>query len=188
MLRRTIAAALLVCVVLALSACGSKPQTTGNEGGAGPATTSSAVSGTAELDGGSPETESSGPAKVGDQLTAGPWGVSVSEVYSKGEAPGMVKPAAGKEFMYVQVSLSNNGSSVLVVKPEDFSMTDSSGAPVKPFGKRQAYNAVDMSPLEPKYGTSTAFIFEVAPGSTGYTFTFAPEVDGARIPRSVTVP
>jgi len=75
-----------------------------------------------------------------------------------------------------------------MVKPEDFSMTDSSGATSRPFGKHQAYNAVDMSPLEPEYGTSTAFICEVAPGSTGYTFTFAPEVDGARILRSVTAP
>ena len=100
----------------------------------------------------------------------------------------MVKAAKGKEFRYVEVSLSNNGAMVLKISPEDFSMTDSSGAVVKPFGKRQAYNAWNMTPLEPKYGTNTAFIYEVAPGSTGYTFVFAPEVDGKNVPLAVSVP
>jgi hypothetical protein len=132
--------------------------------------------------------QASGPAKVGDELRAGPWVFSVTGVNSKQEAPGQVKPAAGKEFMYVEVSVYNDGTATLPIKPEDFSMKDSSGTLLKPFGKRQAYNAVDMTPLKPKYSTMTAFIYEVPPGSTGYTFTFAPEVDGKKVPLQVSVP
>ena len=40
---------------------------------------------------------------------------------------------------------------------------------------------------EPKYGTNTTFIYAVDPGSTGYTLTFSPEVDGQKTPLVVTV-
>jgi len=53
-------------------------------------------------------------------------------------------------------------------------MTDSCGAKVKTFGRQQAYNAWMVTPLEPKYGTNTAFIYAVDPGSMGFVFTFAP--------------
>ena len=43
-----------------------------------------------------------------------------------------------------------------------------------------------MSPLEPDYGTSTAFIYAVDPGSTGFVFTFSPQVDGQKTPLEVS--
>jgi len=128
-----------------------------------------------------------GPANVGDEQKSGPWTFSVTEVYTKDEAPGQVPPPAGKEFMYVDVSIYNSGTTTLEVRPEDFSMKDASGATIEPFGERQAYNAVDMSPLEPNYSTLTAFIYAVDPGSTGYVFAFAPEVDGTKTPMEVAV-
>lgn len=185
MSRRAILVTAVLCVFLLLGGCRQAQAPTQTPIGA--TGSSETPSPAAEPSTSAAAQVPTSPAKLGDELTAGPWGFSVSEVYSKQEAPGMVKPAKGKEFMYVQVWLSNNGTATLKVKPADFSMKDSSGATVKPFGKRQAYNAYAMTPLEPKYGTNTAFIYEVTPDSTGYTFTFAPEVDGEKVPVSVTV-
>ena len=44
-----------------------------------------------------------------------------------------------------------------------------------------------MSPLEPKHGTNTAFIYAVDPGSTSQILTFSPEVDGQEVPLAVSV-
>ena len=180
-------AASLVCLAALLlagllTACGSSSSGTSSDAGAAsaPATAAASVPATTAA---SPP----GPAAVGDQLTAGPWLVSVTQVSVQPEAPGQVPPPAGKELMYVDVSLSNTGAETLEITPKQFALTDSSGAIVKTFGKRQAYNAWQMSPLEPKYGTSTAFIYAVDPGSTGYTLTFSPEVDGQEVPLAVTV-
>jgi len=93
----------------------------------------------------------------------------VREVTVEKEAPGQIPPPSGKELRFVQVERFN------------------SGAEVKTFAKHQAYNALDMSPLEPNYGTTTAFIFAVDPGSTGFVFTFTPEVDGQKTPLEVSV-
>jgi hypothetical protein len=178
---------LAVCVfsaVLVLSACGTTPAPTPQSSGSTNSVTSPAASPPSSSSAAKP----SGPAKVGTDLKAGPWTFTVSEIRHDQTAPGMVKPAAGKEFMYVDVGLGNTGTTTLAIKPEDCSMKDSSGAVVKPFGQRQAYNAFHMSPLEPKYGTSTSFIYEVTPGTTGYVFTFAPEVDGTPVPLEVSVP
>jgi hypothetical protein len=173
-------AALLLAGVL--SACGSSsPETSA-------ATTPASAPASAEAS--TPATTAappSGPAAVGDQLAAGPWTFSVTDVSVQPEAPGQVPPPAGKELMFVNVNLANTGTETLQITPKQFALTDSSGAVVKTFGKRQAYNALQMSPLEPKYGTSTTFIYAVDPGSTGYTLTFSPEVDGEEVPLAVTV-
>ena len=128
-----------------------------------------------------------GPAAIGEQPTAGPWTFSVSDVSVQPEAPGQIPPPAGKELLFVSTSLANTGTETLLITPQQFELTDSSGATVKTFGKRQAYNAWKMSPLEPQYGTSTTFIYAVDPGSTGYTLTFSPEVDGQKTPLAVGV-
>ena len=187
MSRRLALAALVLCVVIPLLAqagCTSA-QSAAPEGGTGSSSVASPATEPAES---TAEEEPGGPAKVGEELSAGPWLVKVDSVSSEQQAPGQVSPAAGKEFMFVEVQLSNTGSGTLQIVPEDFTMTDSSGAAMVPFGKRQAYNAVAMSPLDPKYGTNTTFIYEVTPGSTGYTFTFSPEIDGAKAALVWTVP
>ena len=109
------------------------------------------------------------------------------EVTVEREAPGQIPPPSGKELMFDQVELFNSGTETLEIKPGQFSMKDSSGTDLQTFGMRQAYNALGMSPLEPNYGTTTAFICAVDPGSTGFVFTFAPEVDGQKTPLEVSV-
>jgi hypothetical protein len=172
-------ALLLAC---ALSACGS-----GSSDGSAATSAASALPSVPASAAVTPTAAPTGPAAIGDQLTAGPWTFSVTDVSVQPEAPGQVPPPAGKELMFVNVSLANTGTETLQITPKQFALTDSSGATVKTFGKRQAYNAYMMSPLEPKYGTTTAFIYAVDPGSTGYTLTFSPEVDGQAVPLPVTV-
>ena len=170
----------LLCCVLVVGCSAGQPAQP-------PATSGSAETPTAAESEPAPTETQSGPAKVGDEQKSGPWTFSVTDVYTEDEAPGQVPAPAGKELMYVEVSIYNSGTTTLEVKPEDFSMKDESGAAVETFGKRQAYNALDMSPLEPNYSTMTAFIYAVDPGSTGYVFTFAPEVDGSTTPMDVAV-
>jgi hypothetical protein len=174
----------LAVLILAsvLAACGSSSGGASSSAGAASTPTVAASSPSATT-----AASPGGPAAVGDQLTAGPWQVSVSDVHVESEAPGQVPAPSGKELMYVEVSLANTGSDTLQITPKQFELTDASGAAVKTFGKRQAYNAWMMSPLEPKYGTNTAFIYAVDPGSTGYTLTFSPEVDGQAMPLAWTV-
>jgi hypothetical protein len=183
---RPLAASLfcLAALLLAglLTACGSSSSATSSDAGAASAPVAAAASAPATT-----ASSPAGPAAVGDQLTAGPWQVSATRVSVEPEAPGQIPPPAGKELMYVEFSLSNTGTETLEITPQQFELTDSSGATVKTFGKRQAYNAWMMSPLEPKYGTNTSFIYAVDPGSTGYTLTFSPEVDGQTVPLSWTV-
>jgi hypothetical protein len=112
---------------------------------------------------------------------------SVPEAMPESQASVKRALSSGKELMFVQVELFNSGTEALEIKPGQFSLKDSSCAEVKTFGKHQAYNALDMSPLEPNYGTTTAFIFAVDPGSTGFVFTFTPEVDGQKTPLEVSV-
>jgi hypothetical protein len=181
---RPLAAALLCVAILpgglALGACGSSSSgASDGESSASPSAPAATPT--------TPEASPSGPAKVGDRQTAGPWTFTVRSVEVQPEAPGQVPPPAGKELMYVSVELSNTGTETLEIEPRQFTLTDASGATVKTFGKRQAYNAWQMSPLEPDYGTSTAFIYAVDPGSTGYTLTFSPEVAGQETPLAVTV-
>ncbi len=182
MSKRIALAIALACAVALVAGCAGNASTSGT-GGAKPEPATSQVA-TEPVE----EQSSTGPGKVGDEKTAGPWTVSVQSVTPEQQAPGQVAPAAGKEFMFVSVSLANTGTGTLEIKPEDFSMTDASGAPVQPFGKRQAYNAVGMTPLPANAGTTTTFIYEVAPGSKGYTFTYAPTVDGAKQALVWTVP
>jgi len=112
---------------------------------------------------------------------------SVPEAMPESQASVKRALSSGKELMFVQVELFNSGTEALEIKPGQFSLKDSSCAEVKTFGKHQAYNALDMSPLEPNYGTTTAFICAVDPGSTGFVFTFTPEVDGQKTPLEVSV-
>jgi len=172
----------IACCTIILAGCGAgQAATTTNQEAAVPP--SSAPVGNEPA----PADQSSGPAGVGDEMTSGPWTFMVSEVYTEDEAPGQVPAPSGQELMYVAVSLYNSGTTELEIKPEDFSMKDESGAVLETFGKRQAYNALDMTPLQPEYSTTTAFIYAVDPGSTGYVFAFAPEVDGVRTPMEVKV-
>ena len=170
---------LLCCALVAGCAGGQSAQP--------PATSGAAETPTAAESEPAPVEEQSGPAKVGDEQKSGPWTFTVTDIYTENVAPGQIPAPAGKELLFVNVGLYNSGTTTLEIKPEDFSMKDGSGATVETFAKRQAYNALDMSPLEPDYSTTTAFIYAVDPGSTGFVLTFAPEVEGTATPMEVAV-
>ena len=52
-------------------------------------------------------------------------------------------------------------------------------------GGRQAYNAEDMSRLEPSNGTTTALTHAVDPGFTGSVCTFAPGAGNQSTPPEI---
>lgn len=133
------------------------------------------------------DSESAGPPALGEDITIGPWGMKVGEPSVEDEAPGRVPAPAGKELMFVPVSLWNTGDATLTIESKAFELKDSAGVAVATFGTRQGYNALDMSPLGPGYGTTTTFIYAVDPGSTGYTFSFAPGTGGQAAPVELKV-
>jgi len=89
--------------------------------------------------------------------------------------------------MYVEMSLANTGTETLKITPQQFALTDSSGATVRTFGKQHGYDAWMMTPLKPKYSTNTSMIYAVPLGSTGYALTFTPTVNGHEMPLTFSV-
>jgi hypothetical protein len=112
---------------------------------------------------------------VGEKLTAGAWTVTVEDAKRTSGRVGGSKPAAGKEFLLVDVGFENKGTDSLEVRPEDFELTDPSGATVPMADvSKPAYNASSMRPLMGRFGTSTVFVYQVPKRSVRYTFAFSP--------------
>jgi hypothetical protein len=112
---------------------------------------------------------------VGEKLTVGAWTVTVEDAKRTSGKVGGSKPAAGNEFLLVDVGFENKGTDSLEVRPEDFELTDPSGATVPMADvSKPAYNASSMRPLMGRFGTSTVFVYQVPKGSVRYTFAFSP--------------
>ncbi len=112
---------------------------------------------------------------VGEKLKVGPWTVTVEQAQRTAEKVGGVKPAAGRQFLVVDIGFENKGTDALEVRAQDFELTDSRGA-VVPLAKmsKPAFNASSMRPLLPQFGTSTALVFEIPKGWGSYTLAFTP--------------
>ena len=121
-------------------------------------------------------------AVVGEKLSAGTWTVTVEAAKRTEKSVGDVKPGAGQEFLTVDVGFENKGTEALEVRPQDFKLTDPSGA-VVPQAKisKAAYNANSMRPLLARFGTSTVFVYEVPNGLVRYTFAFLPPGQKTRL-------
>jgi hypothetical protein len=121
-------------------------------------------------------------AVVGEKLLAGAWTVTVEDAKRTGKSVGGVRPDAGQEFLTVDVGFENKGAEALEVRPQDFKLTDPSGA-VVPQAKisKAAYNANSMRPLLARFGTSTVFVYQVPKAAARYTFVFSPPGQKTRL-------
>ena len=116
---------------------------------------------------------------VGEKLSAGAWTVTVEGAERTGKRVGGQKPAAGTEFLLVDVGFENKGTDALGVRAEDFELADPTGAVVSTADiPKAAYNARSMRPLSPRFGTSTVFVYQVPKGLVRYTFAFSPPGTG----------
>ena len=111
----------------------------------------------------------------------------MTNVYVEPKAPGQVPPPAGKELMYVDFSLSNTGTETLEDHAAAVRVDRLLRSRRQDVRQAAGLQRLDDEPAGARYGTSTAFIYAVDPGSTGYTLTFSPEVDGQPAPLSWTV-
>jgi hypothetical protein len=127
-----------------------------------------------------------GLAMIGTSLTTGPWKVQVDSIEKPTSLPDGTKPAAGKEFWVLNVSVNNAGTSqALIVKPQQFVLADVKGTPVKAFPTQMsAFNAQQVKPVEVGTGGYTKFVYEMTPGTTNLRFTVTPAQPGA--PGSLT--
>lgn len=116
------------------------------------------------------------PSMAGSQLTSGPWKVLLERVTVTHSLPDGAKAAAGTQLMLVDIGFQNAGlSSALHVLPKQFTLKDASGKTLKPFATSlPAFNAQSMRPLDARLGQTTTFAYQIASGSSGYVFTFAP--------------
>jgi hypothetical protein len=113
---------------------------------------------------------------VGEKLTHGAWTVTVEAAQRTADKLGGVKPPEGNEFLSVDVGFENKGTDSLEVRPEDFQLLDSRGASM-PMAKmhKPAFNASSMRPLQPRFGTSTVFVYTVPKESGHYALAFSPD-------------
>jgi hypothetical protein len=127
-----------------------------------------------------------GLAMIGTSLTTGPWKVQVDSIEKPTSLPDGTKPAAGKEFWVLNISVTNVGTSqALIVRPQQFVLADVQGAPIKPFPtSMSAFNAQQVKPVEVGTGGYTKFIYEMTPGTTNLRFIVTPAEPGA--PGSLT--
>lgn len=113
---------------------------------------------------------------VGEKLTHGAWTVTVEASARTADKLGGVKPPDGSDFLSVDVGFENKGTDALEVRPKDFQLLDSRGASM-PMAKmsKPAFNASSMRPLQPRFGTSTVFVYTVPKGSGRYALAFSPD-------------
>lgn len=118
---------------------------------------------------------------VGEKLSAQGWTVTLERAETTAEKVGGVKPAKDSEFLIIDVGFENKGTDALEVRAEDFELTDRTGA-VVPRAEilKPAFNARSMRPLLPRFGTSTAFVYQVPKGLARYAFTFSPRGAGKK--------
>jgi hypothetical protein len=165
-IRRILAALALLSSITALSGCiqiaGTFPAQQGSE----PAASAPAAASDRPVTHG----------VVGEELSAGAWTVTVEGAKRTAEKVAGAKPAAGSEFLTVDVGFENKGSDALEVRAEDFQLTDPSGTVVpQAIISKAAYNARSMRPLLARFGTSTVFVYQVPKGLGRYTFVFSPQ-------------
>ena len=166
MIRRILTALAVLSSIAALSGCIQIAGTFPVPAGSGPASPTPAAVAARPVTHG----------VVGEKLSAGAWTVTVEGAKRTAEKVAGVKPAAGSEFLTVDVGFENKGTDALEVRAENFELTDPSGT-VVPQAKisKAAYNASSMRPLMARFGTSTVFVYQVPKGSVRYTFVFSPQ-------------
>jgi len=121
-------------------------------------------------------------AMVGTWQKAGSWKVVVARTRETAKGPGGATAGKGKRFMIVEVEFKNDKlSESLLVNPNDFTLRDAMGKKVAMVGRRvSGYSGVGMREIGPGYGGWTMVAYRIPKGSAGYTFTFAPKVQGKR--------
>ncbi len=129
------------------------------------------------------------PSPVGAVKKAGSWQVTVTSAKRSSKGPGGAKAGSGKEFLLIETVFENTQmSTVLVVRPTAASLEGASGASYDEWGTAPGYNGRGMREIGPGLGGNTTWAYRVPKGSATYTFTFAPKVDGERVPMEWRVP
>jgi hypothetical protein len=188
--RRTIFMAALVAISLALSGClAIQPKPGGGVSysivAPGQAPTQTVQSGSSSsgsapggaTSGGTQGKTVAGPRPVGVLQQSGPWKVNVQSAETAAKLPDGAKAAGGREFLLVDVTVQNAGTSAaLIVRPNQFELKDSHGAQIKTYRTSlDAFNAQGVRPIDVAMGGSTTFVYEVPKGSSGYGFVVTPK-------------
>jgi hypothetical protein len=99
------------------------------------------------------------------------------------KGPGGTKAASGKTFMLVETVFKNvRTNESLVVNPKDATLADFMGTKYPTVGKKNpGYNGWGSRRIGAGLGESTVFVYQVNNRTSGYTFTYAPNVSGKRV-------
>ena len=123
-----------------------------------------------------------GDAEVAEPVSAGQWTISLVAVRGEPQFEG-TKPAAGHEYLVLNINARNNGSASASLTSADFTLTGTGGV-VYPPKKVTAAQWVDgMSAVKPGASASAiGIMYEVPSGSTGLQLVFAPAGSAAAKP------
>jgi hypothetical protein len=190
MLRRIVLIAAIAGLLLVLCGCVAiQPKPNGTfsvslvpPGSTGTTLTQSSSSSTGGSTGGSGSASTkqatpSGPRPPGVVQTSGPWKVNAETAEVVASLPDGTKAPHGKQFLIVDVTVQNVGSSAaLIVRADQFKLINSHGVALKPFPTSlPAFNAQQLRPVEVATGGSTSFVYEIPSGATGYGFVVTPK-------------
>jgi hypothetical protein len=194
MLRRLLLlGALVSCLTVLVGCVAVQPQTDGTyklsllPPGAEPTATVASGGGSTTPDAGSGASVKSAanstgkgttgsPAPPGKTLKSGPWTVVVENTEFPKQLEDGSKPASGKRFLVVNVTIKNGGTgNALTVLPSQFALWSPTNKLVDPYStKLGIYNAQSVRPINAAMGGYTSFVYELPINSVIYTFTLTP--------------
>jgi len=189
MLRRAALLGVLVCCVALLAGCVVvQPKPGGGVSlslfppSSGTTVTGGSSSGGAggQTQGASSGRKSGKPVYPGKTQTSGAWKVTITTTHIPEQLPDGSKPASGKKFLVVDVSIQNvAGGNALTVVPNQFALWDPKNQVVDPYPtKMSAYNAQGVRPLIAGMGGYTSFVYQVPKSDAVYTFVVSPKQPG----------
>jgi hypothetical protein len=184
MLRRVVLLGVMACCVTALSGCvvlQPKPDGTYSVSFF-PPSNATTISGststvTGSMSSGGASSSNGRTAYPGQTLKSGPWSLLVESTEFPRRLQNGSKPASGKRFLLVNVTIRNIGSdAALTVLPNQFTLWGPDNKAVDPYpAKLGIYNAQSVRPINAAMGGYTSFVYEVPVNDTIYTFTITPK-------------
>ena len=122
---------------------------------------------------------------------AGKWTFTVTSVEHQPKGPEAADAPAGKEYLFIDITLANGGSSGAKAPASEFKLKTASGAVVAPFPDPNnpgsgTNEGTGSDPVAAGSETSFNMVYVVPKGQTGDTFIFSPA--GATVGVKVTIP
>lgn len=118
------------------------------------------------------------PKAIGEKGSAGDWDFIVDMVALNPQIDG-ASPPAGREFLIVDFTITNNSKKIAGTGPAYFKLTNKKGQSYKV--KETQDRIFNMNPVETGASSSSSMVFEVPENEKGLTLVFEPFIEGKSV-------